>query len=191
MTLIDIRGYHLADMTDAAYVEAALRGDPAAFASLVDRHAPACLRYATRMLGSREDAEDATQDTLVRAHRALARFDPSMSFRTWIMSILVNRCRTAMLHQRRRTSRVVLDEAAVEQASVADDSEDTALRDAIMRALDCLEPAQREAFLLKHVELLSYEEMAKVTGVGISALKMRVQRACERLQLLLREDRYA
>jgi RNA polymerase sigma-70 factor (ECF subfamily) len=191
VTVIGIRGYHPSDMTDASYVEAALNGDPAAFAALVDRHAPACLRYATRMLGSLEDGEDATQETLLRAHKSLGRYDPTMSFRTWIMSILVNRCRTALLHRRRRTMRVVLDEDAVGRAAVADEAEDTALRDAIERALERLDPAQREAFLLKHVELLSYDEMAAATGLGISALKMRVQRACDRLQVLLREDRYA
>jgi RNA polymerase sigma-70 factor (ECF subfamily) len=191
VTAIGVRGYHPSDMTDAWYVEAALNGDSAAFAALVDRHAPACLRYATRMLGSPEDGEDVTQETLLRAHRALKRYDPSMSFRTWIMSILVNRCRTAMLLRRRRTMRVLLDDDAVSRASVCDESNATALRDAIERALDRLEPAQREAFLLKHVELLSYDEMAVATGLGVSALKMRVQRACDRLQALLQEDRYA
>lgn len=158
---------------------------------LVDRHAAACIRFATRMLGSREDAEDVTQETLVRAHRALGRFDEQMSFRTWIMSILINRCRTALRSRHRRTSRVILDARAVDQAQVDGPSNDTALRDAIERALAQLESAQREAFLLKHVESLSYEEMASVTGVGISALKMRVQRACERLQAMLQEDLYA
>src|SRR6202000_939712 len=118
-------------MTDASYVEAALNGDPAAFAALVDRHAPACLRYATRMLGSPEDGEDATQETLLRAHKSLGRYDPTMSFRTWIMSILVNRCRTALLHRRRRTMRIVLDEDAVSRAAVAGDSDDGAVGDAI------------------------------------------------------------
>jgi RNA polymerase sigma-70 factor (ECF subfamily) len=178
-------------MTDAMCVRAVLDGDSAAFAMLVDRHAPACIRFATRMLGSREDAEDVTQETLVRAHRALARFDDGMSFRTWIMSILINRCRTALLHRRRRTARVVLDEGAVDRAQVDGFATQAELRDAIERALARLDPAQREAFLLKHVESLSYEEMATMTGVGISALKMRVQRACERLQAALQEDRYA
>lgn len=172
------------------YVERALGGESSAFAALMDRHAPACLRYATRMLGNREDAEEATQDTLLRAHRALARYDPSMSFRTWIMSILVNRCRTALLHRQRRSERLILDEATVERAA-ASEGADPALRDAIERALARIDPAQREAFLLKHVEMLSYEEMAAVTGAGVSALKMRVQRACDRLRVLLEEDRYA
>ena len=186
-----LRRYHPSEMTDATCVRAALDGDPSAFATLVDRHAPACLRYATRMLGSREDAEDATQETFVRAHRALARYDDSMSFRTWVMSILINRCRTSLLARKRRTSRVVLDEAAVEQAHVDAGANDAELRDAIERAVAQLDPAQREAFLLKHVELLSYEEMAAMTGAGISALKMRVQRACDRLKDLLREDLHA
>jgi RNA polymerase sigma-70 factor, ECF subfamily len=185
------RRYHWAEMTDAMCVRAVLDGDSAAFAMLVDRHAPGCIRFATRMLGSREDAEDVTQETLVRAHRALARFDEEMSFRTWIMSILINRCRTALLHRRRRSARVILDEGAVDRAQVDGSATQAELRDAIERALARLDPSQREAFLLKHVESLSYEEMATMTGVGISALKMRVQRACERLQAALQEDLYA
>lgn len=191
MTGHDIGGYQLVEMTDAAYVQAALAGDPAAFSTLVDRHAPACLRYATRMLGTREDAEDVTQETLLRAYRALDRYDSGMSFRTWIMSILINRCRTALLHRQRRTARVVLDEVAVANAAIDTPAHGAELREAIDRALGRIDPAQREAFLLKHVEMLTYDEMTAITGAGISALKMRVQRACDRLQTLLQEDGYA
>ena len=191
VTPLRVRGYHAEEMSDAMLARAALGGDADAFAALVDRHARVCIRYATRMLGSRQDAEDVAQETFLRAHRALARYDEGMSFRTWLMSILINRCRTALLHRRRRTARVVLDEQAVDEASVESSAADAALRDAIERALSQLDPNQREAFLLKHVESLSYEEMSAVTGVGISALKMRVRRACDRLQLLLEEDRYA
>jgi RNA polymerase sigma-70 factor (ECF subfamily) len=67
----------------------------------------------------------------------------------------------------------------------------TAWREEIERALAVLHEDQREAFLLKHVEDLSYEEMAEITGAGISALKMRVKRACERLRELLEEVRSA
>lgn len=191
VTSSEVRRYHAVEMTDATLVRRALDEDPAAFTMLVDRHAPACLRFATRMLGSIEDAEEVTQETLLRVHRSLSSYDAQMSFRTWMMSILVNRCRSAMLHRHRRTARIVLDEEAVKQASVRSPAHDIELRDAIERALVQLEPVQREAFLLKHVELLSYEEIATVTGVGLSALKMRVQRACDRLQVLLEEDRYA
>lgn len=191
MTPAGARRYHSVETTDAVLARAARGGDGHAFAALVDRHARICLRYATRMLGSLQDAEDATQEAFLRAHRALDRYDDTMAFRTWLLSILVNRCRTALLHRGRRQARVVLDEQAVEGASVDSEEARTDLRDAIGHALARLDAGQREAFLLKHVEQLSYEEMATATGLGVSALKMRVQRACERLQVLLEEDRYA
>jgi RNA polymerase sigma-70 factor (ECF subfamily) len=183
------RGYNRAAMNDAALVRAVLEGHQTAFATLVDRHAPVCLRYATRMLGSREDAEDVTQETFVRAHGALARYDGSVAFQTWLMSILINRCRTALSARRKRDARITSDNGSVALAAVPAEADDAALRDAIARALERLDAQQREAFLLKHVEQLSYEEMSRMTGVGISALKMRVRRACEHLKTLLEGDR--
>jgi RNA polymerase sigma-70 factor (ECF subfamily) len=185
----DVPGYNRASMTDASLVHAVLEGNSTAFTTLVDRHARVCLRFATRMLGNIEDAEDVTQEAFVRAYGALGRYDERVAFQTWLMSILINRCRTALGTRRRRDARVVVDDGAVAVAAVPSGADDSALRDAIEHALAQLDDAQREAFLLKHVEQLSYEEMSAMTGVGISALKMRVQRACERLQGLLEEDR--
>jgi len=189
VTLATQHGYQWETMTDASLVRAVLDGDTSAFTSLVDRHARVCLRFATRMLGNPQDAEDVTQETFLRAYTALDRYDTTLTFQTWLMSILVNRCRTALASRRRRDARVVLDEGIVESAA-SPMVDDAAMRDAITRALAQLDHKQREAFLLKHLEELSYEEMSAVTGVGISALKMRVQRACERLQMLLEEDRH-
>jgi RNA polymerase sigma-70 factor, ECF subfamily len=191
VTPVAHRGYHPAEATDADLVRATLDGDSTAFAELVNRHSRPCIRYATRMLGSREDAEDVAQETWLRAHRALGRYDGRTAFRTWLMSILINRCRTALLRRRRRTARVVFDDAAVARAHVDAPTIAADLRLTIERALGELEPGQREAFLLKHVEQLSYDEMAAVTRAGVSALKMRVQRACERLQLLIEDDGHA
>jgi len=83
--------------------------------------------------------------------------------------------------------RVVTDESAMHSATNGDDGAATELRIEIERAVALLDADQREAFLLKHVEQLGYEEMAAVTGAGVSALKMRVKRACERLRDLLGE----
>jgi RNA polymerase sigma-70 factor (ECF subfamily) len=185
----EVRGYNPSTMTDASLVRAVLDGNPAAFTTLVDRHARACLRFAQRMLGNLQDAEDVTQETFLRAYGALGRYDENAAFQTWLMSILINRCRTALVTQKRRDARVLVDDAVVASASAPDRGGEAALRDAIERALSALDVVHREAFLLKHVEQLSYEEMSAMTGVGISALKMRVQRACERLQALLEEDR--
>ncbi len=187
MTLPAVARVDVDSMTDATLVRRVLDGDPRAFTILVDRHLQPCLRFATRMLGGRHDAEDVTQEALLRAYRALATYDPAGSFRTWLFAILVNRCRTSLLQRSRYVRRVVTDEDAMRIAVSGDDAAATELRIEIERALALLEPDQREAFLLKHVEQLGYDEMAAVTGAGVSALKMRVKRACERLQELLGE----
>ena len=172
--------------TDGDLVRQVLDGSGGAFTALVDRHASACLRFATRMLGNREDAEDATQEALMRAYRALRVYDERTAFRTWLFTILVNRCRTALLHRTRRERRVVVDGERVSAASADPRSEVLDLRLEIGKALAGLPTDQREAFLLKHIEQLEYTEMAAITGLGVSALKMRVRRACTRLRRELR-----
>jgi RNA polymerase sigma-70 factor (ECF subfamily) len=187
VTLAPVPGFHSVPMTDASLVRRVLDGDTAAFTMLVDRHAAACTRFAMRMLGNREDAEDAVQDSFLRAYRSLARYEERQAFRTWLFQILVNRCRTAAVRRQRRQRMFLVDDTAVASASVRPAAESTELRAELRRAIDALDPDQREAFLLKHVEQLSYDEMAEATGVGVSALKMRVKRACDRMQWLLRE----
>jgi RNA polymerase sigma-70 factor (ECF subfamily) len=174
-------------MTDGELVRSSLDGDARAFTELVDRHAAACLRYATRMLGERSDAEDVAQESFLRAHRALASYDSRLPFRTWLFAILINRCRTAMARRARRQRRVFADDLALENATIDDVRQAADLRGEIDWAVSQLAEEQREAFLLRHVEELSYEEIAAATGAGISALKMRVKRACERLRTLLGE----
>jgi RNA polymerase sigma-70 factor (ECF subfamily) len=182
-----VPGFNLATMTDALLVRRVLDGDTAAFTTIVDRHAAACTRFATRMLGNREDAEDVTQETFLRAYRSLARYEERQAFRTWLFQILINRCRTAAARRERRHRMFLVDDNAIASASVRPAAESSDLRAELQRVIDALDPDHREAFLLKHVEQLSYDEMAAATGVGVSALKMRVKRACDRMQWLLRE----
>ena len=187
MTRLTLAGFNRVPMTDATLVRRVLGGDTAAFTTLVDRHAAACTRFAMRMLGNREDAEDAVQESFLRAYRSLARYEERQAFRTWLFQILVNRCRTSAVRRQRRQRMFLVDDNAVAAASVRPAAESTELRAELRRAIASLDADQREAFLLKHVELLSYDEMAAATGVGVSALKMRVKRACDRMQWLLRE----
>jgi len=81
----------------------------------------------------------------------------------------------------------VRDDAALNGAPLESSAERTELDDIVRRALARLATEYREAFLLKYMEELEYEEMARLTGVGVSALKMRVKRAREQLQVILSE----
>jgi RNA polymerase sigma-70 factor (ECF subfamily) len=173
--------------SDGALVRRVLDGDTAAYAGLVSRYRDRLGRYAMRMLGNHADAEEALQDTFVRGYRSLRRCTDPERFGAWLFGILVNRCRTLGGRRARRQRTVVHDEVALSRASVRDDGEGFALREAIQWAVAQLPSSNREAFLLKHVEELSYDEMAELTGVSVSALKMRVMRAREELQRLLSE----
>src|SRR6266540_1389374 len=159
---------------DAELVRRVRAGDIGAYGALVARYRDRLGRYAVHMIGDREDAEEALQDSFVRAYRSLERcYDPAR-FGAWLYGILVNRCRTTGARAARRRRLFVYDAEALTGASHPD-------------AMERLAPEYREAFLLKHVEELEYEEIAELTGDGISALKMRVKRARAQLQKFLRE----
>ena len=168
-------------------VRAAQSGDVRAFASLVDAYYARCLRFALHMLSSQADAEEAVQDTFVRVYRALPTYVEQESFEPWLFRILANRCRSAGARERRRAEFVEFGEVP-DRPSEGRHDDSIAWRDEIGLALASLPPEQREAFLMRHVEDLSYEDMAIATGAGISALKMRVKRACDSLRVRLTED---
>jgi RNA polymerase sigma-70 factor (ECF subfamily) len=174
---------------DADLVRHVLEGDTAAFAGLVARHRDRLGRYAVRMLGNREDAEDAVQEAFIRAYRSLPRCDPDR-FGPWLFTILVNRCRTFGAQRARRERLLAPAAEGYEGTSDRDPAEREAWSATVRWAVARLGAVYREALLLKHVEDLSYEEMAELTGASIPALKMRVKRACDQLRaLLLEEDR--
>jgi RNA polymerase sigma-70 factor (ECF subfamily) len=142
------------------------------------------------MLGNREDAEEALQDAFTRAYRSLPRCEDPDRFGAWLFRILVNRCRTMGARRGRRLRTFVSDDLALHEAAEEHPAERSAWREEIERALSRLRPEQREAFLLKYVEDMGYDEMSQLTGVGVSALKMRVMRACDRLRELLSDVRH-
>ena len=163
-------------MTDAEVVEAVLSGRPDAFAELVARHHGPCLRFARHTLGDPDEAEDVVQETFVRAYRGLGRYEERQTFRSWLFRILINRCRSAASRRRRRHERFVRDERALAGAVAGPPPVDGFER-RLRHALNGLDAQHRDAFLLKLGEGLEYEELARVTGASIPALKMRVKRA--------------
>lgn len=169
-------------LTDAALVAASRRGDQRAFAQLVRRHRDRHARFAARMLGDQDEAEDVLQSVFMRAWRHLARCEDPERFGAWLHRIVVNECRTFATRRGQRELKLVRDEASLDALASGDVTRDPALRSLIDEALAELPVDLREAFLMKHVEELEYEEMAELTGAGVSALKMRVKRAIERLR---------
>lgn len=175
-------------LSDAELVGRILRGERELYAVLVGRYQDALFRHAAGMVGDPDAAADLVQDSFVKAYTRLDTCQDPERFPAWLFRILRNRCKDWLKNRRQHTVSLV-DEAHA--APVGDDPvrrlERTELGRVVEAALARLPEAQREAFLLKHVEGRSYEEMADMLDTGISALKMRVMRAREALQEILKD----
>lgn len=169
---------------DSAVPIRAKGGDEHAFLEIVEFYYPRCLRFARNMLGNDQDAEEAVQDAFVRVHDSFPRFREDVRFDPWLFRILANRCRTLMARTRRHHALIEYGDLPL-SASAPEEDFGADWAEEVRMVLESLPPEQKEAFLLRHVEDLSYEDIAAVTGVGLSALRMRVKRACDTLRVRL------
>jgi RNA polymerase sigma-70 factor, ECF subfamily len=173
---------------DPAVIARARDGDADAFRIIVEAYYARCLRFARSMLRTPDDAEDVVQDTMVRVFRALPRYEDRQKFEPWLFHILANCCRTANASARRRVVTSIHDDD-LEQRIPGHDRTDAVLDagfgDDVRRALAQVPEYNREVFLLHYIDGFSYEEIAGMTGVRQSALKMRVKRASDQLRRLL------
>jgi len=176
------------ERTDAQVVRDILAGDRDAYRLLVRRYGDTLHGHALRMTASQDEAADLVQRAFVQGFRKLRSCREPERVGAWLFRILANLCTDHVRSPRRRDLRIT--ELASLLPSEADPSLDAAaaeIRARVWGALESLTPEQREAFVLKHVEGRSYEEIAAVMDLSVASLKMRVHRAREALRGLLEE----
>jgi RNA polymerase sigma-70 factor (ECF subfamily) len=160
---------------DAILLNAARAGDVDAFEVLVRRYQAGVYRVAFRILGSRADAQDATQETFVRAWRALPRFRHDSAVSTWLYRIVTRRCLDRLTT---RPATAPLDDVEVESGlDPAEAAEQRERLRAVARAVAGLPAEQRAALVLREFEGLSYQEVADVLAISLPAVKGRIHRA--------------
>jgi RNA polymerase sigma factor (sigma-70 family) len=170
-----------ADIPDAELVATVLGGGTDAYEHLVRRYQDTMYRVAWGMVRDPDAALDLVQDAFIRAFANLVSCREPSHFRVWVMTMLRNRCLDYLKERRRRD--VPLD--AMEDAYSGDEGDALdalAERTELQLALDSLPATLREAFVLRHVEDLSYEEMAGLLETTVAGVKMRVSRAREALR---------
>lgn len=170
-------------MDDHELVRRAATGDERAFESLVRLHTDAAWRMARSMLGDHFAAQEAVQDTFVKAYRNLHSFRGEAKVSTWLLAICHRTCIDRL--RLRRHSVVSLDEARREQAP----NDPTDLRLAVENALAALPGDEREAFTLVEVVGHTREEAAAIVGVPASTMRSRVARARQKLVQALGDAR--
>jgi RNA polymerase sigma-70 factor (ECF subfamily) len=174
---------------DGAEVERARGGDQDAFRGLVHRHSPAVFRLAYRMTGNEQDAEDVVQETFLKAYRRLRQFESRALFGTWVHRIAAN-CAYDLLRRRARLKEDPEDDETMPPLPATDPTPDRMIfsgevRNRLSAALARLSPAERSAFILRHHEGLSIQEIGASLGIETSAVKQSIFRAVRKMRVAL------
>jgi len=181
--------------TDAATVAMARDGDSEAFRVLVERHGLAVFRLAHRMTGSASDAEDVVQETFLKAYKQLGRFESRSDFGTWLHRIAVN-CSIDLIRSRphRETGH---DAEDLEHFGAASDAHgvrqrtperlmmSTEVHERVTAAMGILSQMERAAFVLRHFEGQSIDEISRALGLKVNATKHSIFRAVRKMRVAL------
>lgn len=171
-------------------------GDISAFEELVLNYQDRIYNLCLYMLGNKHDAEDAAQDTFLKAYRGLNDFKPNASLYTWLYRIAVNTCidykRKPLLEslfRRSDTGEEVVIEHPSDSPSPEKNYESKQIQNALQEALRKLSPKLRAVIVLKEMEGLSYEEIADTLDISTGTVKSRISRARDELKILLKDFR--
>ena len=182
---------------DRTLVERAARGDREAFGALVQRHQDRIFNLAYQVVRNREDALDVAQEAFVKAFASLAGFKGEASFTTWMHRIAVNLAIDCLRRRRRGDpaaydDRLAVPEDAAQSVTAADDPESALetrqVRSLLSRGIERLPPAHRAVLVLREIEGLSYEEIARAVGCSLGTVMSRLFYARRKLQKVLQAN---
>jgi RNA polymerase sigma-70 factor, ECF subfamily len=175
--------------SDESLMARAQAGDQDAFSALIIRYEKPLYGYLVRLLRDDQAAQDAFQETWLRILKALDRFNPELRFAPWLYRIATNLCRDFCRRRRMRAhpsldqpvgveeDTVLGDFVGAEQASPAEETESAELGLHVRKAVEMLPVRQREAFVLRHYQGLSYEEIARAQRCSLAAVKSNIHHA--------------
>ena len=175
-------------------IERAQSGDSDAFRLLVEQHSRVVFRLAFRITGNEQDAEDVVQETFLRAYKRLSDYEARASFSTWLYRIASNYAldliRSRRRHHDKREYATGEDRDILQTIPEASPGPDrvvygSQVKDHVNAALNELSAQERTAFVLRHFEGLSIEEIGRTLGTGTNATKHSIFRAVQKLRRCL------
>jgi RNA polymerase sigma-70 factor (ECF subfamily) len=182
------------DDSDAVAVARARAGDQDAFGMLVERHSIRLFQMIYRMTGNEQDAEDMVQETFLRAYKQLNRFESRAGFGTWLHRIAAN-CALDFLRKRKRQDQQVDPVEPETEEPMSALSSNTPppdeqvfhleVRQKVEAVMEQLTPMEQAAFVLRHFEGKSIEEIGRALGTGPNATKQSIFRAVQKMRRAL------
>jgi RNA polymerase sigma-70 factor (ECF subfamily) len=178
-----------AEAESGRLIAQALAGDTSAFEQIVMRHERRVLTLACRLLGNIHDAQDASQEVFIRAYRFLHRFDTQRALEPWLIRMTVNVCRDVGRRRQSRRSVPLEGELLTANADPYAELDLEERRRMLHRALDGLPAKERAAIVLRDIEGLSTEQVARLLGSAqatvraqVSSARLKVRKAVEKLK---------
>ncbi len=180
-------------------VNKAVKGDNSAFEALMEKHMGIIYNIALRMAANQDDAEDMTQEIMIKIFRSLGSFKGNSKFSTWIYRVAVNTCLDE-LKKKKNKKHLSLDaeisgDDGENQIEIKDDSpspeklaEQNELRDMVAAAVKLLSDEHRAVIVLRDIRGMSYSEIAGILGCSDGTVKSRISRARAQLKMILEKE---
>ena len=186
-------------MDENKLVNKAVKGDNSAFEALMEKHMGIIYNIALRMAANQDDAEDMTQEIMIKIFRSLGSFKGNSKFSTWIYRVAVNTCLDE-LKKKKNKKHLSLDaeisgDDGENQIEIKDDSpspekiaEQNELRDMVAAAVKLLSDEHRAVIVLRDIRGMSYSEIAGILGCSDGTVKSRISRARAQLKMILEKE---
>jgi RNA polymerase sigma-70 factor (ECF subfamily) len=155
-------------------------GNEEAFDMLVKKYHSRAINIAYSLLSNLTDAEDAAQEAFFNIYRKLKDFRMDSSFSTWLYRIVVNSSYDLM--RKRKVRHISLDDIGLKLIPITEDKSDCLKKETVQAALEGLPFEYRSAIVLREMEGLSYEEIAKILNINIGTVESRIFRARQMLK---------
>ena len=170
----------MSSFSDEYYIERVLQGDHSSYATLVERHKDMVFTIAYRMLKSREDAEEISQDTFMKAYQSLRKFRKESKFSTWLYRIVYNLCVSQLRKNKKQINSLDDEEKTIDIEDTHNKMEQLEAKDRshyISQAIARLNYDEKTIITLYYQDELSVDEISDITQLNHSNVKVKLHRS--------------
>jgi RNA polymerase sigma-70 factor (ECF subfamily) len=182
----------MANNDDDYYIKKTLDGDSASFGFLVEKYQNMVFSLAIKMLKHREESEEVSQDTFVKAYKSLSKFHGESKFSTWLYRVAYNTCLDRIKKNRKYNNNVEINDATSNEIfhaeSIFDSLENKERSEIIQECMDKLPEDERAIIHLFYFEELSLKEIIEVVSISEGNLKVKLYRARKKLFSIFKES---
>lgn len=180
------------NQTDTFYINAILEGDTNAYATLIDKYKNMVYSLSLKMLIQKEEAEEAAQDSFIKAYTNLSKFEGKSKFSTWLYKITYRNCLDRIKKNRNQHKLIDINEITVnfikDAETVLDSIEKEERKKLLKECLNKLDEEERTILWLYYFDEMSLKEIVSITSLSLSNVKVKLHRARKSLLKVVKNN---